>query len=383
MTNHYDVIIIGAGIAGSSCAIQLAKTGAKTLLMDRQAFPRHKTCGEFLSPESREMLEYLGVRICDLAVQPSRMDHAKLFMPNGGEISAPFSGHAHGMSRFELDRFLHEKAAEFGCEVLTQVTVTDVTQLEEQRYKVEARQKGVRVDYYAKLVIGAFGTKKPRSSKRLLESESRDKQIFVGFKSHFSGIEVPSRVELYLCKDGYVGISPVEKATANVAALMTLETIQGNGKSVTDMLYAASKGHAKLAARLAEGRSVPGTQVGVAPIRLSNHLEPWSEYPHIGDALLMIPPLCGDGMSIALRSSILVSKWTIPYLQGAVSYEVWKNGYTEDANQEFAQLLRRARRFQKFALAPTNRYYPLLVRLFPAMASYFVKATRLPEMGKQ
>ena len=108
MSKQADVIVIGAGVAGTSCALQLAKQGHRTILLDRQSFPRHKTCGEFMSPETKEMLDYLGVKLRG-TVEPSSMDHAKIVMPHGGEINAPLPGQATGISRYELDR-LHEHA---------------------------------------------------------------------------------------------------------------------------------------------------------------------------------------------------------------------------------------------------------------------------------
>ncbi|MNC45462.1 hypothetical protein D3C75_944250 [compost metagenome] len=98
--------------------------------------------------------------------------------------------------------------------------------------------------------------------------------------------------------------------------------------------------------------------------------------------MLMIPPLCGDGMSIALRSSLLCAGCTDKYLRGEASFAEWKNDYTSAVNREFTQLLRRARRIQKLALAKTNRLYPGIVRVFPGLASYLVKATRLSETDR-
>ena len=126
---------------------------------------------------------------------------------------------------------------------------------------------------------------------------------------------------------------------------------------------------------------MPGSHVSIAPLRLSDVPEPWSEYPHVGDAMLMIPPLCGDGMSIALRSSLICADWTDKYLKGILSYNEWQRGYTDEANAVFTQLLKRARRIQKLAFARTNRLYPGLARIFPGIARYVVKATRLSETG--
>lgn len=378
MTRSADVIIIGAGIAGSSCAIELARQGHRTLLLDRQQFPRHKTCGEFMSPETREMLEHLGIHLLKQQITPSSMDHARITMPDGGEIEAPLPGFAYGISRYELDQQLHQQAHVAGAEILTKVNITSIQQLEDHRYVVEVKQGDERICYEAKAVIGAHGSKKLRGSSSA--EGLRDETIYVGVKSHYRGIDIPARVELYFCDGGYVGISPIENDTVNVAALLKLDSVQGSGKSVPEILQAAAKTNTDLAARLAEGEAIQGTQVSVAPLQLSNVPEPWSDYPHIGDTMMVIPPLCGDGMSVALRSSIVCARWTNAYLKDEIGYTTWQSEYTLEANREFAPLLRRARTIQNLAFAKTNRFYPALARIFPGLATYVVKATRLSEM---
>lgn len=377
MLKQVDAIIIGAGIAGSGCAIQLANNGHDTLLIDQQDFPRHKTCGEFMSPETREMLAYLGVDPISKETPPSTMDRAKIVMPSGGEIAAPLPGLAYGISRYRLDQLLHQKASELGTTIVTNTKVTGIRKLSSDLYEVETRQGKEQVRYQAKSVIGAYGTKKPKGIST--PEVKRDNTVYVGVKSHYSGISMPSQVELYFCEGGYIGISPIEDGFVNVAALLTLQLVQRSGKSVQEIMNEVSSTHPKLKNRLADGTPVPGTQVSVAPLRLSEVPEPWSQFPHVGDAMLMIPPLCGDGMSIALRSALLCSGWTDKYLKGEVSIEEWQRGYTEEADREFKQLLRRARVIQKLAFAKSNRLYPGVVRLFPGLASYLVKATRLSE----
>lgn len=380
MDKQVDVIVIGAGIAGSSTAVQLAERGHNTLLLDRQPFPRHKTCGEFMSPETKEMLEFLGVDLLSQQVKPSMMNKAHIFMPRGGEIEAPLPGNAWGISRYELDRLLHQKALSHGAEIITKATVTAIDQLANNRYRVETRQGSDTIRYYAKAVIGAYGTRKPKGSANTDESH-RDETVYVGVKSHYTGMDAGSQVELYFCEGGYTGISPIQNGVVNVAALLTRDVVQASGKSVQDILLAASRTNPKLAARLEKAVPVEGTQVSIAPVRLSDIPEPWSTFPHVGDALLMIPPLCGDGMSIALRSSILCSSWTDRYLRDEITYAAWHAGYTKEACDEFTKLLRRARTIQKLAFAKTNRFYPGIARLFPGLASYVVKATRLSEAG--
>ncbi|KGE17086.1 NAD(P)/FAD-dependent oxidoreductase [Paenibacillus wynnii] len=380
MMKQVDAIVIGAGIAGSSTALQLARLGHHTLLMDRQEFPRHKTCGEFMSPETKEMLEVLGVDLTSQKIAHSTMDRARIILPHGGEIEVPLPGQAIGISRYELDRILHQKAHSAGAEIVTKATVTGIHKLDSHVYEVDCRQGDKLVRYQAKAVIGAYGTKKPRGKASAVE-DIRDDTVYIGIKSHYNGINVPEQVELYFCNGGYIGISPIEEGKANVAALLTLDSVQGSGKSVLEILRAAAQTNSRLAARLAEGTPVPGSQVSIAPLRLSDVPDPWSEFPHVGDAMLMIPPLCGDGMSIALRSALLCSGWTDNYLKGTLNYHQWQSGYTDEANKEFTKLLKRARRIQQLAFAKTNRLYPGLARMFPGLAKYVVKATRLSEKG--
>lgn len=380
MMKQADVIVAGAGIAGSSSALQLARLGHRTILLDRQEFPRHKTCGEFMSPETKEMLQVLGINLTEHTLAPGRMDKARIILPHGGEIGAPLPGNATGISRYELDRILHEKAQSAGAEIITKAVVTGIRKLDDNRYEVETREGDNKVSYQARAVIGAYGTKKPRGVA-VSAVDTRNDTVYIGIKSHYSGIAIPDQVELYFCEGGYIGISPIEAGKVNIAALLTLDSVQGSGKSVQEILQTAARSNRRLADRLAEGIPVAGTQVSIAPVRLSDTPEPWSEFPHIGDAMLMIPPLCGDGMSIALRSALICSGWTDRYLKGMIGYEEWRNGYSAEADQTFTRLLRRARRIQRLAFSRTNRLYPGLARVFPGLARYVVKATRLSETG--
>lgn len=380
MDKQVDAIVVGAGIAGSSTAIQLARSGHRTLLLDRQLFPRHKTCGEFMSPETQEMLEFLGVDLLKHHVKPIMMNKACIYMPRGGEINVPLPGSAWGISRYELDHLLHQKALSAGAQLITKATVIGIELLDNEQYRVDIRQGSHTASYYAKAVIGAYGTRKPKGVIHT-EQDYRDEVVYVGLKSHYTGIEAGAQVELYFCEGGYTGISPVPNGMVNVAALLTRDVTQSSGKSVQDILEIASRTNPKLAARLNNAVLVPGTQVSIAPVRLSDIPEPWSTFPHVGDALLMIPPLCGDGMSVALRSSILCSNATDRYLHGEITYNEWKREYTEKANHEFVKLLKRARMIQKLAFVKANRLYPGIARIFPGLATYVVKSTRLAEAG--
>ncbi|HEY2492098.1 MAG TPA: FAD-dependent oxidoreductase, partial [Paenibacillus sp.] len=89
MEQIMDAVVIGGGIAGCSLAKQLTDLGWRTMLLDRQSFPRHKACGEFLSPESQEMFSKLGLDTVMELIQPQFISKARLIFEHGGSVEFP------------------------------------------------------------------------------------------------------------------------------------------------------------------------------------------------------------------------------------------------------------------------------------------------------
>lgn len=156
MTHSYDVAVIGAGIAGSVMAKSLADHGWNTVLFDRKAFPRHKVCGEFLSPESLTMLKKLGLREAVASLKPCTILRTSLILSRGKPLQITLPGTAWGVSRFQLDAVLHHAALRSGVQVQTETTVTSVKP-SEQGYLIETKQHGDVHAYQVRAVIAACG----------------------------------------------------------------------------------------------------------------------------------------------------------------------------------------------------------------------------------
>ena len=80
---NFDVVIVGAGPAGSSAGIRLANAGRKVLLIDKAKFPRDKLCGEFVSPECLDHFEELGVSEDLFRLTPPRLAKTVFHSSNG------------------------------------------------------------------------------------------------------------------------------------------------------------------------------------------------------------------------------------------------------------------------------------------------------------
>jgi flavin-dependent dehydrogenase len=189
-----------------------------------------------------------------------------------------------------------------------------------------------------------------------------------------------SVVELYFFSGGYAGISPIEGGRVNVAALLTRNAFRHTEKTILGMIDAAARRNPMLYRKLAQAVLVPGTQAAVAPVDLKRKPVAWDMIPHVGDAALMMPPLCGDGMSMALRSAQLCAFLADCYLRGEISLSGWKQQYTQSIQREFKGPLRWGRLLQWLLGVPVlPRLLPGLAHLTPGLAFGLVQATRLKE----
>jgi flavin-dependent dehydrogenase len=292
----YDAAVIGAGPAGSAAAIELARAGAKVLLLEKSAFPRHKVCGEFLSPEVATVLKDLGC--AELLEDALRIECARVHTASQRNLGFPLDPCGHSLSRFTLDMRLVAHAVRLGAtfQPNTNVAAHDVLP--------------------ARLAIPAWG-------RRIRENITGG---FFGFKAHFIG-DYPRQVDLHFFRGGYVGISPVENGRINVCALVEKQLLRD----------------AERIARQVVGR----TPRQEWPFLFTGPLHPgWQGGSGLaaGDAAAFLDPFTGDGISLALRSGRLAARAALALLSSSSGAEV-----------EYQTQLRRMCRGQ-FAVARILRF---------------------------
>lgn len=375
MGHTYDAAILGAGVAGISMAGALADRGWNTVLIDKQTFPRHKVCGEFLSPESLKFLVDFRLDQLVRSLHPSEMDRVRLTSADGVSLETPLPGTALGVSRYVLDNALLQHAQKKKVVVQTGVKVTGVFPWE-RGYRINVRHKHGQETIEARAVIGAWG----RSAQSALRSNLRSTshKSFIGIKSHFEGMKAEPVVELYFFPGGYLGISPIEGDYFNVSALLTRSAFYDAGKTVLGAIEKAAYLNLKLGQRLADGKSILGTQAAVATVEPSRKQVAWDLVPHIGDAAAVIPPLCGDGMAMALCSSDLCARLAHRFLRGELSLIEWRQQYTTALHREFSRPLWWGGFVEHLLRNPEmSSLLFRLGRFMPGLAYRIVQATRL------
>ncbi|WP_230873802.1 NAD(P)/FAD-dependent oxidoreductase [Paenibacillus woosongensis] len=274
--HNVDVIVLGGGISGSCIAKALAEKQWETALIDRRNFPRHKVCGEFLSPEAQSTLHALGLTETVVSLHPARIERAKLIFEQGGEIELPIPGAAWGLSRYMMDEALHTAAIQTGAQLHLSTTVTGIEQ-HGKGYTVRARQGTDAKLFRARAVITAWG-----ANSRMANAEHRPdaaascQQAYIGVKTHYAGLKMEPVIEMYFFQGGYLGLCPVEDGSVNAAALLNRSEFMKAGKSVLSILEAAIQRNRRLAERLATAVPVHDTQAAIAPVYLQQKPTPWN-----------------------------------------------------------------------------------------------------------
>lgn len=374
----YDALIVGAGLAGSGMAAGLAGRGWRVLLVERDRLPRHKVCGEFLSHEAQKSLTGLGLDNSVAGLAPVVLGGATLTTPKGRTLALDLPGQAWGISRYALDAALATGAQGQGAELWCETTVTGWQEVEGHTLVKLRRRRGASlppstlqtaahswtkgempaeqeetVTVAARALLVACGR---NGFASLLPTASRPHggkvahSANVGIKCHFAHVVMPAQVELYLFEGGYVGINPVEDGSANVCALASYDAFARAGRSPRALIEAAALWNPMFGIRLQGAQALPDTECAVAPVDTQRRALPWAGLPLLGDRAAMIPPLCGDGMAMALRSAELCVPWVDGYLRGALAWKEVGARYRHRWHGEFDGRLRVGRVLEQLLL---------------------------------
>lgn len=371
LRDHYDVVVVGGGLAGCAAAIGLARHGASVLLAEQGTYPSHKLCGEFLSTESRGLLARLGVLGAVEQAGAEPITRAWMTAPGGADASLPLPGTALGLSRYRLDALLAGAARAVGAEVRERCPVLDVRAAAEG-YSVSLPDAEVS----ARLVIGAHG-KRSRLDGRLQRSFLRSPSPLVGFKAHFEGEAIPETIEMHAFRGGYCGLSPIEEGRVNVCWLAHADVLRSAGGTPDAMLRGPLSTNPHLARRLQALRRVSPRYEAVAQVTFQRKGLFDGGLCMIGDTAAMITPFCGDGMSMALQTAELVVPLATDHLNGRLDRAGFERAYERAWREQFSQRLRLGRLLHEAFVRPGGA--EVLVRASrsaPRLAAWAIRQTR-------
>lgn len=365
----YDAIIVGAGLAGSSAAIQLAEQGYRVLLLEQARYPAHRLCGEFLSVEVMAIFDRLGILGTVRRAGAHPIEKVYLTASQGAEFREKLPGVALGFSRYQLDRILWERAVAAGAKALQGTAVERIASSFQAGFQVHTR----RGDFYGRFVLGAFG-KASSLDRRLKRRSGGQNSPWIASKAHYQGRDLPQGIELHAFPGGYCGLSQVEEGTVNVCWIAHQRVLKKNlgNRHTPDALF-----QNPLLAKRLQGLERTTTPQNLARISFAPKAPFENDLCLIGDAGGMITPLCGDGMAMALRSADLVVPLLSRLLDESLELETFKRLYRRAGEAEFSQRLQLGRLMHQAFINPSLAALGVnSCCLFPPLGRWLIASTR-------
>jgi flavin-dependent dehydrogenase len=364
MPAEVDVAIIGAGPAGSSLATLLARRGCTVALIDRDAFPRDKLCGEFLSYDALPIVEDFGIT---LDGAPKIKSCRVVSRHRTFEFDFPFP--ARGVSRLLFDDLLFRRAVTFGALPL-QTTVTSVSP---DRVVTDDGAIDARV------VVGAWG-RWGRFDQQLGRKFVRDRSHrSYGFKRHYVPASSEPRaasavIELFSFDRGYLGVAEIENSQTNICGLVHASRLTGHKGRWESFVEEIRHDEPRLDAMYARYAPAQEGFLSSEPVIFRGRSAVEQGIFLVGDASGIIDPLTGNGMAMALQSAVVAEPFIIQALAG--KREEAERQYARRHHQFFAPRIRWSRRLAFLLSRPALLDTALAVKPAPAIGRFFLRHTR-------
>ncbi|RZJ27769.1 MAG: FAD-dependent oxidoreductase [Flavobacterium sp.] len=305
--DNRKIIIIGGGLAGLTAAIHLSRAGINVLLIEKNAYPKHKVCGEYLSNEVVPYLNFLGVDIDSL--KPVRITKTSISTVSGRQIRQKLPLGGIGISRYALDHLLYNTAVSSNCAILKS-TVSDV-KFSGKSFSVTTSENET---FEAEIVLGAFG-KRSNIDVKLQRSFLRKPSHWLAVKAHYSGEFPDDLVALHNFRGGYCGVSKVETGAVNVCYLADFDSFK-KYKDIAEYQDKVIGENPHLKAIFKNDALF--TPITISQISFEDKLPVENHMLMIGDTAGLIHPLCGNGMAMAMHSAKIASELTLDYLSGEI-----------------------------------------------------------------
>jgi len=364
-----QVIVVGGGLAGLISSICLQRSGVNTILIEKKEYPFHRVCGEYISNEVKPFLKRMDLFPHHL--NPSELDHFNLSDIKGNIAKLPLPLGGFGISRYQLDNFLYEKALQAGVKIKTKTEVNDIS-FQENEFTVSLKN-GDKL--CSEFVINAYG-KRSKLDKTFNRDFIKKKSPFLGVKYH-AKLDFPKDViGLYNFKGGYCGVSHVEGNKVNICYLSRRENLKKHG-SIAKMEQAVLFENPILkdiflnAEMLLEKPEVINEISFERKASIENHML------MTGDTAGLITPLCGNGMAMAIHSGYLASETVLNFYNKKFKNraEVEQN-YTQAWKQNFEKRLWVGRKTQNlFGHQMRANLSVKFIRNFTLLARKLIKQT--------
>jgi len=370
--NIYDVAIIGGGLAGLTLSIQCAKAGYKTILFEKETYPFHKVCGEYISLESYSFLENIGLTLKELDVPIIKKLQLTDVAGKLYEFDLDLGGF--GISRYKLDNALYEIAKTNGVSVLAGVRVVDVN-FENKVFTIYTANGS----FISKIAAGTFGKRSNLDIKwkRNFVTQKPDKlNNYIGVKYHIKYPFPKENIALHNFHNGYCGVSNIEENKCCFCYLTTASNLKENNNSVVQMEQNVLWKNPVLKEIFCNEQLIYNKQLIISQISFSKKEQVENHVLMIGDCAGLITPLCGNGMSIAMHAGKLAFENIQAFLEQQIDRQQMEQRYEKQWQQHFNKRLFTGRLVQRlFGNNTTTSVFLKIMHKMPWLADKLIRST--------
>ena len=370
MHTNFDAMIVGAGPAGSSAAILLARAGWSVALVEKQRFPRRKVCGECIAASNIPLLNALGIGAAFAATAGPELRHVALMRGERRVVAdVPPASPAHrwgrALGRETLDTLLLEQARSSGAHVLQPCSVQSVRGSaggwQVLLRDVESEQTRT---VSAAVAIDAHGSWEALPSARPLHKARARSDLFA-FKANFRGAALPEGLLPVLCfNGGYGGMVVADGDVTTLACCIRRDRLDAcrsasSGLRAGEVVEALLKRECVGVHDALCGAVREGAWLASGPLDPGVRLRPSDEMFRIGNAAGEAHPIIGEGMSMALQSAWLLCAHLLRTGHANTATDATRQReiarvYAAEWRQQFAPRLRLAAAFAHAAMRPVT-----------------------------
>lgn len=371
-----DVAVIGAGPGGCATAYHLQQAGWRVALVERHAQPTNKLCGEFLSADGVASLTRLGLKGAAALGSAPSIGEVLISSTSGRSWQAPLPAPGLGWSRQKLDNALIERCSQIGVNVIRGLRIHGVQGNDGHGYYVYGNNATRESALKARLVVGAF-SKQSVLHRKLGGWTPSAASHHMALKLHIPGRYTPGRVELHMFPGGYVGLCEIEGDQTNLCLLTETAVFRHAQRDYERFCQERLALNPLLGQRLGALRPVWQDVVAVANLTFGFQPRTVGNVLMVGDAASSISPLCGDGMSMALRTGEIVAPLIHRFLAGDLTGQVLRQAYHQRWRQEFSRRLRLGGVLQQLFFKPfLGQAAMTLLHGCPRLGQWLIRRTR-------
>lgn len=371
-STSFDVGIIGGGLAGLSLSILMAKAGHKVILFEKEKYPFHRVCGEYISLESRSFIESLGLDLSKLDLPIIK--NLIVSSPNGDFIRSQLDMGGFGISRYFIDNELQKIAVNSGVFLQQKTKVNEVIFNDEM---FSLAYDGGKVN--CKVVAACYGKRGNldiKWSREFIKQKPGKLNNYIGVKYHIKTAFPDDTIALHNFKDGYCGLSKIEDDRYCLCYLTAAQNLKENNNSIKEMEKNVLYKNSFLKTIFTEAEFIFKEPVTISQISFDKKSQVENHALMIGDSAGMITPLCGNGMSMAFHSSKIAAESINSFLNNTISRKKMEGQYSSQWKKHFENRLSNGRMIQKlFGKDRVTNFFIGAFKHFPFLINKMIKAT--------